>query len=151
MAVSDLVYKSSLNEVIYDPVTVTSSSSIDFIITNLGSDDLTDLGIYIVPTTTIGDVDYPSDNPPETDYQDLIKWGEQTELSLAITGGLRITVPQTTGPDLTRYITRQAGSTLANKIPLADLASQASVTITLLMQTPPSVLTRRMHISLKVE
>lgn len=152
MGLEDLVFKlDSTGETIYDPATLSSSSSLVFTITNFGTDDLADLGVFVVPGTTIGDVDNPADFPPETDYQDLIRWGEETVQGVELAGGLKLTIPQNDSSAPTRYVTRQAGSTQANKLSMADLPAGQTISITAEVETPPSVVTRRLFISLRVE
>jgi hypothetical protein len=148
----DLVFKlTSSNSTIYDPQQLASSTTLEFTITNQGSDDLTDLGIYVAPSTTVGDLDYPADYPPETDYQDLIRWGEQTEIGVTVSGGLILTVPQNSGPDTVTYVTRQTGATLANKIPMADILAGGSLNLIAEIETPTGIIARRAYISLLVD
>jgi len=148
----DLTFElTSTGETIYDPETITSVTPLNFTVRNLGIEDLTDLGIFVVPSTTVGDVDFPADFPPETDYQDLIRWGEESEEGVAVSGGLLLTVPQNTGPNLVNYVTRQAGSTLANKLPMKDLPANSSLDLVVAIETPPAVTARRVYISLRID
>ncbi len=148
----DLVFQvAATSETVYDPVTLTSSSAFDFVVKNLGTEDLTDLGVFIQPSTTTGQVSQPADFPPETDYQDLIRWGEATETGVALAGGLILTIPQNTGGPLVEYVTRQQGCTLANKLPMADIPANQSVTLTVEIETPTGVTARRVFISLRVD
>lgn len=107
--------------------------------------------MYIVASTSLGDVDNPADFPPHTDYQDLMTWGEASDLGLAAQGGLKLTLPQNAGADLTDYVTRGQGSKKANKLPFKDLLAGASETFILELETPPSVSSRRLFIDLKLE
>ena len=148
MGVEDLVFKYQGNT-IYEPQSL--STAIDISITNFGTDDVTDIGIYIVSGTTLGDVDYPADYPPETDYQDLIKWGEETTQGVEANGGLILSLPQNDGSTLVSYVTRQAGSTAGNKFRLADIPAGSSITITVEPEAAPSVSARRLFIDLRIE
>lgn len=151
MSIHDLTFVAvATSDTIYDPLAV-SSTYVDIQVTNNGTDDLEDLGLYIVSATSVGDVDNPSDNPPETDYQDLIEWGEATDLALAVQGGLKVDVPQNGGGTLEAYITRTAGSLKSNKIPFIDLGSGDTQTFSVLIETPPSVSARRFYVDLVLE
>jgi hypothetical protein len=151
MSNSDLVFKTlSTQEVIHDPLQVISSTLVQVQVTNYGTEDLADLGLFVLPTTTLGDVDNPANYPPETDYQDLIEMGTSTSMALQLAGGLKITLPQNSG-SVTEYITRTKGSKLSNKIPFIDLASGASAVFTLEIETPPSVTARRLFVNIAIE
>lgn len=92
MSALDLQFKDGLGNIIYDPETITGAFS-TIQVTNLGDTDLVDLGLYITPATSVGDVDYPADKPPETDYQDLLDWGQAREDGAAAAGGILVKVP----------------------------------------------------------
>lgn len=151
MSIHDLVFNTTLDsERIFDPLQVTESLVTNVTVTNFGAEDLTDLGLYVVPSTSVGDVDNPADYPPETDFQDLLEWGTSTHLGLTAFGGLEVTVPQNSGSSTT-YIRRDKGSNLATKIEFQDLAAGASATFSLNLETPPAVSTRRLFINIVVE
>ena len=139
----------STGDTIYDPLTI-SSSAIQVRVTNLGSDDLESLGLFIVPATNVGDVDNPADYPPYTDYQDILTWGTQSDLGLAVSGGLYVSCPTNDGT-FSGYVTRTNGATLGTKIEFINLAAGDTQIFTLEMQTPPSVSARRFFIDLKLE
>ena len=148
MSVHDLVFEVvSTSETIYDPLTLVTSVTKEIRVTNMGDEDLTDLGFYLVPSTDVGDVDAPSEVPAETDYQDLLTWGQAVFLAEEVAGGLKITCDPGTGVD-TFYFTRAAGSLETNKIPLDDLGSGDNVTFTLELETPPAVVSRRLYITI---
>lgn len=152
MSVEDLQFKiTASGEVIFDPLQVLNTSPIDVTVTNFGSETLSNLGLYLVTTTNLGDVDNPADFPPETDYQDLLEMGTSTVLGLQPEGGLKVSVPQNGGGVPTIYFTRSAGGQLNNKIPFVDLAPGASATFTLTLETPPSVSSRRLFINVVLE
>ena len=149
MGVENLVFKVS-EAVVYDPLGVYSGISKVLQISNMGLEALTDLGIYIKIATGLGELDFPSDNPPDTDYQDVLTWGENSYQGVTVSGGIKITAPQNSGV-FSDYITRTAGSSLANKIPIQDLAADETIEVTIDLETPPSVSARRLYIDMVVE
>lgn len=150
MSVHDLIFvRKSDGETIYDPE-VLNGAAVQITVTNLGDDDLDDLGIYIVPATNVGDVDNPADYPPHTDYQDLLTWGGKSSLGLTAQGGLKVTLPQNDGT-FTGYITRSAGGTYRNRIPFINLGAGDSATFTVEFETPPGEPSRRFFVDLKLE
>lgn len=151
MGLESLVFNATEGEAIFSPQELTTSTPIEVTITNLGTDDLEELGLYVWPADITGSLSQPDETPPETSYQDLIRWGEETEQEVALAGGLILTVPQNEGDPVVAYVTRQAGSTMANKIPMADLSAGESITIGLEIETPTGVSARRLYISLKVD
>ena len=75
MVVVDLTFTDQgTGLVIHDPYDLGSAASMvkTITVTNSGTNDLENLGLYIRPSATLGDLDLPSDNSPETDYQDLL-------------------------------------------------------------------------------
>jgi hypothetical protein len=151
MGAENLVFSVvSTGETIYDPLTLDSSLTQTVRVTNFGEEDLEGLGLFIRPSTTLGEVDFPADAPPETDYQDLLTWGQASHLGLAAMGGLKVTVPQNGGSE-ERYVTRDKGHIKAEKIPFKDLASGESADFVVVLETPPSVSARRLYIDLAIE
>ncbi len=151
MSVHDLTFTTTADgEVIYEPETV-SSTPVQITVTNYGTDDLTNLGLYVVAATTLGDVDAPATYPPATDYQDLITWGTKTDLGLAATGGIYLSVPQNGSVTFTDHVTRTTGSSFTTKIPFIDLAAGDSATFSVTFQTPTGTPARRFYIDLKLE
>lgn len=152
MSVQDLTFKVvSTGKIVYDPVTLVSATTTILSVTNLGSDDLTDLGMYIVTSTKVGDVDNPADYPPETDFQDVMTWGQAVIAGIEVTGGVKLTLPQTIGANVTSYIGREQGSKKSNKLAFKDLAAGAIAEFTVHLETPPAVSARRMYIDLVLE
>lgn len=150
MSAHDLIFtRKSDGETIYDPEVI-NGVAVQITVTNLGDDALSSLGLYIVPATSVGDVDNPADFPPHTDYQDLMTWGQKTDLGLESIGGLKLTVPQNDGT-FNGYVTRLAGASYATKIPFIDLAAGDSATFTVEFETPPGEPARRFFIDLKLE
>ena len=150
MSVQDLIFvRKSDGRTIYDPEMI-NGAAVQITVTNLGDDDLEGLGLYIVPATNVGEVDNPADYPPHTDYQDLLTWGQKTDLSLEVAGGLKLTVPQNDGTFI-GHITRRQGATYSTKIPFINLAASDSATFTVEFETPPGEPARRFFIDLKLE
>lgn len=151
MSVHDLIFEVvSTNETIYDPLIVTSIAT-SIRVTNLGIEDLEDLGLWIIPATSVGDVDAPADYPPETDYQDLLTWGTSTDLGLSVSGGIEVSLPQTVGADIVSYVTRTQGAIRANKLVFTDLVAQASAVFTVELEVPPAEPARRLYVDLVIE
>lgn len=149
MSALDLQWEVS-SATIVDPLQVLD---VDVVITltNLGTEDLTGLGLYVVPATTVGDVDNPAGHPPETDYQDLLEWGSATDAAITPQGGLYVQLTQNGPVAFAGYVTRTQGALKSNKIAVEDLAASASTTITVRMETPPSVTSRRFYINVVVD
>ncbi len=149
MGVENLVYKVA-EEVIYDPTKIVAGVSKIIQVSNMGLEDLTDLCIYIKPTTGLGELDYPPDYPPDTDYQDVLTWGEESHEGVTLSGGIFVTVAQNTGT-FSDYITRTAGSTLANKIAIQDIAAGQTLEVILDLEAPPGEPARRLYIDMVIE
>lgn len=150
MSIHDLVFKTTSTEVIYDPLTLVVSTAKNVIITNNGTEDLSDLGLYLVPAQDLGDLDHAAVLPPESDLQDLLEWGEAVYLGVETVGGLKVAAPQNDTSTLTTYFRRSKGASESNKIPLVDIAANESKTVVLTLETPPSVISRRLFVSLAV-
>lgn len=143
----NLVFKISTTEV-YGPILVDPTITLN--VTNLGEDTIEDLGIYILPTTSLGEVDYLSDNPPNTDYEDLLTWGSETDAGDALQGGLYIEAPTNSGT-FSGYVTRTQGATILNKIDIQDIDAGASIDIDLTFETPTGSSARRFYVDIAVE
>ncbi len=150
MSVLDLKWEDAPSSTIVNPLEV-ASSNVNVKVTNLGAEDLTNLKLFVVPSTSLGDVDHPSDNPAETDYQDLLEWGSATDAGITGVGGLFVDCEQNGGVTFTGYITRTQGATKATGIDVKDLGAGLSTTITLRMETPPAVSARRFYINVALE
>lgn len=149
MSIHDLVFEVN-NESVFDPVTLLSDGTpVTFSVTNYGEEALTELGIFLTTTTTLGDVDHPADFPPQTDYQDLLEWGTATDLGLTEEGGLKVTLYDNLAN--TTYFTRSKGSKLSDKIEFYDLPAGATREFTLTLETPPTVSARRLFVNIVVE
>lgn len=147
---TEVVFKFS-DQVIYDPLVSASDLEVSIEVYNPGESDLTDVGLYILPATNLGSVGNVADYSPETDFQDLITYGEQVRIGAELTGGIKLTIPQNSGPDLETRISRVAGNLVQNKIPMQDIPAGESVTFVLVLETPPGATTRRLYFNLAVE
>jgi hypothetical protein len=149
MSVTDLVFTKSTGTVVYGPDLLTTSNT--YTVTNMGSEDLTDLGLFITSATNVGDVDDPADYAPETDYQDLLTWGTNSDNGVTVQGGIKVTVPQNGGGSFSGYITRSVGATVRTKVPFRDLVSGASVSFTVEFEVPSGVASRRFFVNIVLE
>lgn len=148
MSASDLTFSTVAGSTVYDPVTI-NGAAVTLQVTNYGDTDLTDLGLYIVPASDIGDVDFPADFPPETDYEDLLTWGTQATLGIITQGGIYVDLPTNTGSSV-GYVTRSSGSLLGNKIPLKNLVVGETAQFTVRFDTPSGVAARRFFVDICV-
>lgn len=135
MSVHDLTFKDA-GVLIYDPLAPTVGVSKTITVTNNGTEDLTGLGFFIRPATNLGQIDNPASYPPETDYQDLLTWGEAVDGGLTIHGSL---------------INRTVGNLKSTKILLGDLAAGANTTFEVLLEFPLGAPARRLFIDLVLE
>lgn len=145
MAIEDVDFTISAAQ-ISDPQALTSSP-LAITLTNNGPDDLVGLGLYIAPTTWGGDLANPPSAPPETDYQDLLSWGDAAKADGAggVIGGLVIAINA-----FNDYITRSQGADVSTKVGAFDLAAGASIVATMTMETPPSVSGRTVYVDIRV-
>jgi hypothetical protein len=148
MSINDLAF-SVLGTTVYDPVTVTGSYVV-ISVTNYGDTALEDIGLYISPATEVGDVDFPADYPPETDYEDLLTWGTRTALGLVAEGGLYVSLPTNSGT-FTGYVTRSAGAQYKNRIAFKDLAAGETAEFSIKFETPVGESARRFFVDIKLE
>lgn len=137
------------SQAIRGPLAITASPK-SITIQNLGEFALEDLGVYVQPALDLGSVDQPADFPPATDYQDLLTWGTAVVTAVEVSGGLKITLPQTSGTNTVR-VTRSAGARHSNRIALKTLAPGEIVSVTLELETPPGVTARRLYVNLVVD
>jgi hypothetical protein len=152
MGVSDLVFKLvETDAAFYEPAVLVDSVPRQISITNYGESTVDNLGIYAIPSTILGGVDYPSDFPPETDFEDLMTWGSLTEAGVNAFGGLKLEVPQTGGGITTTYVSRTAGSSFDTKLTMQDIAPNEEVIITFTVETPPATPARRVHVGIAVD
>jgi hypothetical protein len=137
----------STDETVYDPVNLVSATSVTFRVTNLGSETLYDLGVYVASPSSLGDVEALMSNAPATDYEDILTWGD---LAGSPAPGLTLTLPQNTGPDLVERISHSAGANFDSRIPFKDLAPAEEAEFTVEFNTPGGG-ARRFYIDLLLE
>ena len=133
------------SSVMLDPFQL-SGVPVEFTVENLDTSTAENLGFFLKAATTVGDVDNPAEEPPESDYNDVLQWGADTFLGLEPSGGLKVTV----GADTT-YFRFGKGDLKKNKIAFGDLVSGGSGDFTLELEAPPGVPSRRLYVSLFLE
>jgi hypothetical protein len=153
MGAEDLIfrhYNGASYDDIYDPQTV-EGTDVTIQVTNSGDDTLSSLGLYLAVASTLGDVDNPGEGSPETDYQDLITMGQDTTDGVTSQGGVYVSVPQTTGPNIDGYINRTTGYSYATKIAFKELGPGDAATFTIRMEQPTGAPARRFYVNVVVE
>lgn len=143
----NLVFETT--DVIRSPLTV-DDDFVEIFVTNMESTTASNLGLFIRPTTRIETIDYPSEYPPETDYQDLLEHGSLVEAGLDTVGGMVVRVPVGSGEEEVR-ITRDAGASLATKIPMNDIAADETVSIFIKIEKPTSLPSRMYYVDVVIE
>ena len=119
---TDLIFNTEAGA-IYEPLKIKSEyndpDSVDVTVTNMNLDhSLSDLGIYIRPSSNLGPWDNPAEEPPATDYQDLLMWGTRSDAEPTVfKGGIAVTVN-----GVTKWVTRSAGGYYTNRIPVGGLS-----------------------------
>lgn len=136
-------------EVLYGPATLEEGISIQ--VTNFGEDDLTDLGFWLSGATSVGDVDFPAQQIPEQDLQDLLGWGSDSESGAEMQGGLVVEFEDEEGVPEQYYFHRGGGSDSTNRINFGGLASGASRQFELRLEVPPGVTARRLFVQVNLE
>tara|TARA_B100000029_G_scaffold506574_1_gene589565 strand:- start:1471 stop:1968 length:498 start_codon:yes stop_codon:yes gene_type:complete len=137
-AETDLTF-TTVDGAVFDPLKIKSEflapDSIEVTVTNMNVDQsLVDLGIYIRPSANLGPWDNPAEQPPATDYQDLLMWGTRSEDDPNFEGGIKITSPAVGGDEV--WVTRSAGGYYTNRIPIANLAPSGQLTFKIEFVTP---------------
>jgi len=148
MAQNELLFSVSGDNV-YDPLEITTTLTVT--VKNTGEEAITDLGLWISPSTNTGDVDSPGDFTPEQDYQDLLTWGTAVDNGDDTVGGVIVTLPQNAGPDIETRITRSAGSLKSNKLTFKDLAPDEEAEFIIEIENYTSGPTRRLYIDFNLE
>lgn len=105
-------------------------------------------GIYLKPSSDMGEVDYPSLNSPHTDYSDILLYGSD-EINPT---GLKVTKVEN-GVEEEVFFNFEQGASYKNMILLPQLAglsprSYAAVKISYV--TNPSISSRRFYIGLEI-
>lgn len=162
MSVLDIKFLDSTSSVVYDYLTANSDTgAVTLKIQNVSEDDLENLGIYLKPTSSLGDVDNPADYTPQSALQTLIDWGQKTDSGVTAQGGLKVTFndPED-ATERTLYFSRSNGSSLKTKIKIGYpdstdgtynvLPSGGTISLDLEMETPPSVSAKRLFVNIEV-
>ena len=131
---------------IYDPIEV-GSTALVIQVTNAGSEALTGLGLYLTPSTSLGDVDALANELPATDWQDIVYWGDIDDGGAA--EGVTVVVPQNSGPDASYRINSSQGHSWEARIPFKDLGPGDVETFT--VQFNGIGATRRLYVDLVLE
>lgn len=154
---NDLVIKYQ-NEHVYSPVKVSSSAGDDglgedpvdgeivFTISNMSERTYEDIGIYVQPSANLGALSQPATFVPETDYHDLIAWGERSSASVDnIQGGLTISFLETS-----EIVRKDLGTKWSNRVVVGDIAGNTTIEVTASFKTPSDTTARRLFISIVV-
>lgn len=147
------------NNIIYDPIKVASSSGdeneapvngyVDFQISNVGDRAYDDVGVYIRPASSMGDIDSPATMPPETDYQDLLTWGERANADANnIQGGVTITCITRVDPGV--RVSKANGNAWSNRILLGTMEPGVTLGVKAEFQIPTDVQARRLFVAIVV-
>jgi len=106
-------------------------------------------GIYISPSTNLGEIDYPGLNSPYTDYSDLLLMGSNSEND----NGLKVVKVENSIEEEVRF-SFEKGSSYSNRIllpQLANLSAGATVNLTLKYSADPLIPARRFYIGVNVD
>lgn len=155
---NDIIVKYN-NNIIYDPIQVSSFSgdendppvngSVNFQITNVGEQAYDNVGIYIRPASSLGDVDSPASFPPETDYQDLLTWGERANADPGnIQGGVTLSCISRIDPGV--RVDKTNGSAWSNRISVGSVDAGITLNATATFQIPSDIQARRLFVAIVV-
>lgn len=135
---------------IYRPLEIESSISSDGEITvqayNSSNGEIANVGVYIGAAKNLGEGSLPADFSPHVDYNNLLEWGNKS-LREGGYGGLILVRPNES--DI--YFSSKNGGSRSKKIRLGNLGAGDSITFNLRLETPSSVSSRRLYVSVNVE
>ena len=164
MANEGIGFQTSGGEGIYSPLLIESNSledgSSEITVINFGTGDEEDypnIGLWISPSSNVGDVDNPADRPPAGDYQDLLTWGTETVATAdpaLMKGGLKVYKYDIDAGDYEvdpTYVTRAAGSNFGNRIILGNLESSSSMKVKIELEPRTDIDARRFFVSVNVD
>ncbi len=138
------------NQNVYRPLKIESSSTVDGTIEinifNTSGEAITTAGIYIGKAKNVGAALYPPDFDIHIDHSDIVRWGNHT-LRTGTYGGLIVVKEDGTET----YVSSKDGSNYKNRISLGALEAGKSVDVTLKLEVPPGVSSRRLYISINAE
>lgn len=149
MGLVDCKFQTS-NQDIFSRQELVADTNIEIVMVNFSSTEISDAGFYLIPATSVGDVDYPADFPRETDYQDILTWGSKTINGVTVSGGLKVTYLNEDNVLTTTYFGRERGAHFGNRILIKNLAPEENFSFTLRLETPPGVASRRFFVSLVI-
>lgn len=134
---------------VFRPLEIKSSSAEDGTVVvdifNTGSSIVKEAGIWISIAKNIGEALRPPDFDKFIDYNDLIRWGNES-ISQSTYGGL---VYKKGTEEI--YFSSSRGNLAKNKIVIGDIPPGESIEVTLKLEVPASVSSRRMYIAINVE
>lgn len=107
-------------------------------------------GIYLVPSTNLGEVDYPNLTSPYSDYSDLLLLGSNT----STTCGLKVTKVESGVPDEVVRFSFTNGAAYVNKIllpQLSNLTEGSTAEVKLEFEADDTIPTRRFYIGVSVD
>ena len=152
----DIRFTDDTNKLILDPLKIESefdaNGAATFRIYNGGVENFSNLGIYVQPTSNLGPWDNPAEQPPQSDYQDLLTWGTRAAGTFGTPdfkkGGIKL-YTDIDSEDYV-YITRTQGSMFSNRIKISSIAPGFTTTLRVEFEVPEEVDARRLFISVVV-
>ena len=123
---------------IFDPIKIKSEwmspDSVEITVTNMATESVNGLGLYLRPTSNLGPWDNPAEQPPASDYQDILMWGTRSEIEPDVfRGGVKIIYD-----DKETWVSRSAGGYYTNRIPLKSLSPSAQLSFKVEFVVPQS-------------
>lgn len=138
MPISDLSF-SVASATVNDPLSLTAVAT-TVTVTNNGADTLTNVGFYLIPSTWSGDVARPPSASPETDYQDLLTWGQAVLDGGDTQGGVKLTcIDPSATTTFDNYIGRASGADYSTRVGSMTIAPGESATVNMLMEAPTAL------------
>lgn len=128
-----------------EPISLESGTPLNLFIFNDNIEDLTNVGVYIVPSTSLGQYNEQVDWPPETFYYNLIEYGDIAE-GAETDGGLVITPP--TRPS--QRVTSLVGISELTKIGSVTITGNSFVVFELDLQNLPVPISSKIYFDLVV-
>jgi len=137
-------------EKIYDPYEIVTNfgttSETDFIVHNNNADTITSCILYISKTENLGDLDNPGTLEPYIDIEHIIQWGNEKTSDPNYIGFVAIVV------DGTEYIVNSAQcNSKKNGIEVGPLVGGEQKTISIKVEVPASLASRRLFVNLVAE
>lgn len=114
---------------------------------NDGLEDLTGVGIYMVPSTRLGELDVQPTEPPEAYFYDVLEYGDRVANGTDTVGGIIITP---NGGSATR-VSSTAGSKRSNKIGAIDIDAGDYNTFVIALENLTSPISGSFYVDFVVE